>query len=120
MKKIVIALTAILLALFPLACAQGPTIPDKVDFKITVTGKSNAPLEGAKVASESQPGGQLKLTGLTDSNGNVIFAGIKVGAYKFYISLFDYEQAEVSFIITTINNKLTVKMTPVAGAPTTT
>ncbi|XUX00237.1 MAG: carboxypeptidase-like regulatory domain-containing protein [Dehalogenimonas sp.] len=118
MKKIIITLTAILLALFPAACAQGPTISDKVDFKITVTGKSDTPLEGAKVVSQSQPGGQLKLTGLTDSNGNVTFADIKVGAYKFCISRFDYEQAEVSIIITTINNKLIVKMTPVAGAPT--
>ena len=105
------------------ACMMTPDSsvpPGTIDFRVVVTGNSGAPLSGAKVVSETQPDGQLKITGLTDDSGNVTFTDVRPGAYRFTISRFNYEQTEVSVIVTTANTELKVKMTPVAGSPGTT
>jgi len=56
------------------------------DLQFKVTDLSGKPLSGAKVVSEEQPAGQLKVTGMTDSNGTVTFKDIKPGEYRFYVS----------------------------------
>jgi hypothetical protein len=68
-------------------------------LKVTVYGLDHQPLNGAKVVSENQPDGQLKVTGLTDANGTVLFQNTKAGNYDFYISRFDYNQTQTSVFV---------------------
>lgn len=80
---------------------------------VTVTDSSNRPLGGAKVVSEEQPAGQLKVTGLTNSSGTVTFNNIKSGNYRFYINRFDYVQDEMSVAVTAGQTaEKTVYLTP--------
>ena len=58
------------------------------------------PLQGAKVVSNTQPNGQLKLTGLTGADGTDVFNNVKSGDYQFYISRFNYYQTEISASVT--------------------
>lgn len=119
MKRALIALIAVIAIMAPASgCMGGSSATgDIADLHIMVTNASGVPLVGAKVVSDIQPANQMKLTGLTDSGGNVTFARIKTGAYKFYVSRFDYEQTEVSTNVTEVNHELTMKMTPVGGSP---
>ena len=64
------------------------------NLKVTVFGINHTPLSGAKVVSDNQPEGQLKVPGLTDADGTVLFQNIKAGNYDFYISRFDYNQTQ--------------------------
>jgi hypothetical protein len=57
--------------------------------------------------SDSQPDGQLKVTGLTDASGTVWFQNIKAGNYQFYISRFDYNQTQM---YTVVNNGQTTEI----------
>ena len=59
-----------------------------------VLSTDEVPLSGAKVVSNTQPEGQLKVTGITGDNGTVTFNSIKEGEYEFYVSRFDYVQQE--------------------------
>ena len=68
-------------------------------LKVIVYGQGHQTLNGAKVVSDSQPDGQLKVTGLTDTNGTVLFQNIKAGQYDFYISRFDYNQTQFSAFV---------------------
>jgi hypothetical protein len=68
-------------------------------LKVTVYGLDRQPLNGAKVVSDSQPDGQLKIEGLTDQDGTVLFRNIKAGAYDFYLERFDYNQAQSSAFV---------------------
>ena len=68
-------------------------------LKVTVYGLNHQPLNGAKVVPDIQPDGQLKVTGLTDQNGTVLFQNIKAGQYDFYISRFDYNQTQTSIFV---------------------
>jgi hypothetical protein len=68
-------------------------------LKVTVYGLDRQPLNGAKVVSDSQPDGQLKVTGLTDQNGTVLFQNIKAGQYDFYLDRFDYNQTQTSVFV---------------------
>ncbi|MDD4860284.1 MAG: hypothetical protein PHR56_08830, partial [Dehalococcoidales bacterium] len=52
-------------------------------------------LQGAKVVSERQPDGQLKVTGITNDRGIVTFVDIKVGEYKFFVSCAEYSPLEM-------------------------
>jgi len=71
--------------------AVTPT-PINGNLQFKVTDSAGYPLAGAKVVSEEQPEGQLKVTGMTDASGTVTFKDIKSGNYRFYISRFDYVQ----------------------------
>jgi hypothetical protein len=82
--------SAELLEWSPPPAATQTTATGELQFK--VVDSSDQPLQGAKVVSEEEPEGQLKLTGLTDASGIVVFKDIKAGEYKFYISRFDYTQ----------------------------
>lgn len=87
------------------------TTPATIDFHVHVEDTAYNPLSGAKVVSEAQPAGQSKITGLTDSGGDVTFNDVKTGDYTLYVSRFDYNQVEIAITITPANNDLTVKMT---------
>jgi hypothetical protein len=76
------------------------------NLRVHLKDAGNNPLGGAKVVSEEQPAGQMKVTGMTGSDGNVTFNYIKAGKYKFYVNRFDYEQ------------KNNIEMTVVAGQTT--
>lgn len=90
--------------------AGGTSIPTST-LQIKVTDQNDSPLDGAKVASEEQPDGQLKVTGLTGAGGIAIFSDIKSGDYLFYISRYDYLQSKIGVTITAgqISN-VTVKL----------
>ena len=95
-KKIITLFLAVLtISILLTGCAKTTTTTGYGTLKVTVYGLDHQPLNGAKVISNSQPGGQLKVTGLTDQNGNVLFQNIKTGEYDFYISRFDYNQTQM-------------------------
>ncbi len=90
-------------------------------LEVLVTDINGAPLWGAKVVSEEQPGGQLKVTGITNNDGKVTFKDIKAGAYKFYISRFDYINKEFNVTVVAIQDtSLTVSLEKDTQAPSTT
>ena len=69
------------------------------NLKVTVFVVDHQPLNGAKVVSDNQPDGQLKVTGLTDTDGTVWFQNIETGTYEFYISRFDYNQTQFNAMV---------------------
>jgi len=101
-KKIFMLFLAVLTigALFT-GCAKttSTTVTGYGTLKVTVYGLDHQPLNGAKVVSDSQPDGQLKVTGLTDANGTVLFQSIKAGQYDFYLDRFDYNQMQTSIFV---------------------
>jgi hypothetical protein len=66
------------------------------NLEVLIQDASGNPLWGGKVVSNTQPEGQLKVTGLTNNDGKVIFNNIVAGEYDFYISRFDYLQKDFS------------------------
>ncbi len=74
-------------------------------LRVTVQSSDGSPLAGAKVISNTQPDGQLKVTGSTGQDGAVTYKDIKAGDYEFYISRFDYEQKQ--FSVTVVADKVT-------------
>jgi hypothetical protein len=82
-------------------CAKttSTTVPGYGTLKVTVYGLDNQPLNGAKVVSDTEPDGQLKVTGLTDTDGTVLFQNIKAGQYDFYLDRFDYNQIQTSIFV---------------------
>ncbi len=69
------------------------------NLHVTVLGAGNGPLAGVKVISNTQPEGQLKVTGSTQTDGTVTYNNIKAGDYEFYVSRFDYEQKEFTVTV---------------------
>ena len=66
---------------------------------VQVSDADNQPLSGAKVASNTQPDGQLKVDGLTSTDGDVVFQDIKPGDYEFYVSRFNYSEAYMDITV---------------------
>ena len=93
--------------------------PTAVDLRILVTSQNGVPLTGAKVASQEQPEGQLKITGLTGNDGRVTFTGITTGNYTIDVSRFDYELIETTREISVSDHDFTVSLKPSATAPPT-
>jgi uncharacterized membrane protein len=115
-KKCLILLAAILIVgTVALGCAGNTG-----NLRVQVVGDNNTPLAGFKVVSNEQPAGQLKVTGLTDSDGTFAYEGIKAGAYNFYVNGAGYEQK--IFDVTVPRGKtanVTITMTPASPPPTT-
>jgi hypothetical protein len=91
-----IILLAIIATIFVLFAGCGAK---SGDLFISVTDSGGNPLWGAKVVSESQPAGQLKIDGITSQEvGGVVFNAIKAGNYQVQVSRYDYapETLEVS------------------------
>ncbi|MDD4972647.1 MAG: carboxypeptidase-like regulatory domain-containing protein [Paludibacter sp.] len=79
----ILVITVILLGLL-----AGCTNSAVGELDVLVKNANNEPLAGAKVVSNTQPDGQLKVTGITNSEGKVIFKDIKPGNYEFYVSYY--------------------------------
>jgi hypothetical protein len=80
-------------------------------LQVKVIDSTGKLLDGAKVVSEEQPDGQLKVTGLTGENGTVTFNNIKAGSYVFYVSRADYVQNKLAVLVTGGNpSSATVRM----------
>jgi hypothetical protein len=61
------------------------------NLKVSVTDSSGNPLWGAKVVSEQQPDGQLKVDGITAQEaGGVTFKDIASGKYQFQVSRYGF------------------------------
>jgi hypothetical protein len=74
-------------------------------------------LAGAKVVSDAQPEGQLKVTGITGGDGAVTYGSLKPGRYGFQVTRFDYEQRDFSVTVAGgVTASVTVTLTKVAGA----
>ena len=98
-KLLTLFLVAIASVIFLTGCVKTTPAAGDGNLRVTVFGVDHKPLQGAKVVSNSQPDGQLKLTGLTDSDGIVWFQNIKTGSYDFYISRFDDNQTKFSVTV---------------------
>ena len=97
-------MAAVIFTLFLASCTSSTTGTGNLTIKVTAG--DGELLQGAKVVSNEQPAGQLKVTGLTDNTGTVIFNDIKSGDYDFYINRFDYEQLN-NIEINVLPNKTT-------------
>jgi hypothetical protein len=84
------------------------------DLQFKVTDLSGNPLPGAKVVSEEQPEGQLKVTGMTDYSGTVTFKDNKPGEYRFYVSGAGFLQQNnvAAAVANGQTSSVAVKMTP--------
>ena len=83
-------MSAALVCLLLIAATAGGCT-GKGSLHVLVVAEDGTPLSGAKVISNTQPQGQMKVTGGTDSEGEVTYSGIAAGEYEFYVSRFDYE-----------------------------
>ena len=85
-------ITFMLAALITGVCALSAGCGGKSgSLAVSVTDTDGNPLWGAKVVSESQPDGQLKIDGITSEEaGGVVFTGIKSGKYEIQVSRYDY------------------------------
>jgi ABC-type oligopeptide transport system substrate-binding subunit len=79
-KLIVLFTSALSLVIMPVAACTSHATTSVVgtgEIHVRVTDTENNPLGGGKVVSDMQADGQLKLEGLTDNNGNVVFRDVK-------------------------------------------
>ena len=79
-------------------------------LRVKVMASDAGILTGAKVVSNSQPEGQLKITGLTDTEGFVTFNNIKAGRYEFTVSCAGYLQRDFSVGMVSGNREVTIVM----------
>ena len=68
-------------------------------IKIQIKGSDGAPFAGVALASASQPSGQAALSGSTDVNGQVSFAGVLKGSYTFKASKSGYDDKTLSLMV---------------------
>ena len=98
-----IAASLLFTILLVTGCALTPSSPTPTSgvgsLQMTVADESGNPLQGAKVVSEEQPAGQLKVSGLSDAAGKVAFSNVRAGEYTFLVSRFDYEPKRVAAVI---------------------
>jgi hypothetical protein len=96
-KKLILAAVCALsvTTLFALSSCGG-----NGNLKISVNDSSGNPLWGAKVVSESQPAGQLKIDGITSEEaGGVIFNDIKSGKYEIQMSRYGFAPESVDVTV---------------------
>ena len=102
-KILLLGLLPVLLSalVFAAGCSgrATPSAPATGNLEVLVVDSAGNPLAGGKVVSNTQPAGQLKVTGLTDAAGKVIFRGIAAGEYDFYINRFNYLQIDKQLIV---------------------
>jgi uncharacterized membrane protein len=112
-KKLLISLGATLVLVAALGCTG-----DTGSLRVQVVGENSAGLPGAKVISNEQPSGQLKVTGITGNDGSVTYPDIKAGDYNFYVSVGGYEQK--TFDVSVPRGKtahITITVTPTTPLP---
>lgn len=107
MKAILSAIMVLgtLLASLHVGCSGPGLESGRGTLRVLVTNEAQAPLGGAKVISNTQPEGQLKVTGSTRDDGSVTYRGIRAGRYEFYVSRFDHVQKE--FVVTVVAGRTT-------------
>jgi hypothetical protein len=89
LKKIILV-TGILLVLFSLLCGCTGNAPGGI-MVVSVIDSGGNPLWGAKVVSEIQPAGQLKIDGITSQEaGGAVFNGIEAGNYRIQVSRYGF------------------------------
>ena len=87
-SKIVIAVAMVAAVIFALMAGCGGK---NGNLFVSVTDTGGSSPWGARVVSESQPGGQLKIDGITSEEaGGVVFNGIKAGTYQLQVSRYGY------------------------------
>ncbi len=90
-------------------------------LKVSVVDTSGNPVWGAKVVSEEQPAGQLKITGITEQEkGGVIFEGIKSGNYQLQISSAGFAPETLGVIVRGGNTESITVTLEYASPPVTT
>jgi hypothetical protein len=67
---------------------------------LLVMDKDNVVLQNAQIVSQSQPGGQPKLTGDTKSDGTVDFSNVKQGKYDLLVSRYGFESVQFEVTVT--------------------
>jgi hypothetical protein len=115
-------LAAILLAILASACTSNSQSISKTPaggLQVFLEDASGNPVVGAKVVSNYQPDGQLKVTGLTDGSGVVTFRSIQLGKYEFYISGAGLPQGTFTVTVEGPNEKMTITVTREPGTTTT-
>jgi hypothetical protein len=125
-KYIITLIISALCVWFISSCSVNGDITTKTtgELQFTIESTAGVPLWGAKVVSEEQPEGQLKVTGITGDTGIVAFKDLVFGEYKFYISRFDYLPVEVLLTVmedqpNNINIKMTAEENPATTITTT-
>ena len=105
-KKILITSFILLILVTLLGCNVNTTQTQDLtgSLHVLVLNPDSNPVNGAKVVSNTQPDGQLKVTGITSGDGTVTYNDIKPGKYEFYISS-QYPQKE--FEVTIVARKTT-------------
>jgi hypothetical protein len=120
-NKLFIILTFFIIILISPGCAASVTTsPSNTgNLKVQVLGVDKVPLAGVKVISDAEPAGQLKVTGMTKSDGTVIYNNIATGEYTFYVSVAGYQQVDFKVTVqqgkttgVTVNLVLTITLTP--------
>lgn len=106
MKKAFVLMVLVTLTAGFVACGSSAT----GTLRVKILGTDGGVLTGAKVVSRSQPEAQLKVTGLSGSDGFVTFTGIKTGQYEFTISCAGYVQKEYFVDVASGNREVTVVM----------
>jgi hypothetical protein len=84
--------TLLVVTIISLGLFVGCTISKTGELDVLVQNTGSEPLIGAKVVSNTQPKRQLKVTGITNNEGRVIFKDIKVGDYDFYVSYYGQKE----------------------------
>lgn len=101
LKSVFAAMLFVILVLTVGCVSQSTTTESNTGgIHFLVINTDGQPLQGAKVVSNTQPNGQLKLTGLTGADGTDVFNNVKSGDYQFYISRFNYYQTEIAASVT--------------------
>ena len=93
--KIIATIAIITAALFSFIVGCG----GNGNLRVSVQNTDGSPIVGAKVMSESQPAGQLKIDGITsEETSDVLFNDIKPGKYQIQVSRYGYapEMIEVT------------------------
>lgn len=111
----VIMLVGTLLAVVHVGCSGPKAESGMGTLRVLVVSDTNVPLAGAKVISNTQPEGQLKVTGSTREDGYAVYERIKPGRYEFYVSRFDYEQKD--FSIEVVGGRATEVTVTLTAAP---
>lgn len=115
-NRVVCIILVVLFTVTACTCSNLSTLssPSKEvteELRFYVNDETGRPLSGAKVVSQNSPENQLKVTGITDENGKVLFKGIKAGHYEFQISRFEYQPAEIDVDVSYhLDNTITVTL----------
>lgn len=90
------------------------------NLTVSVVDSSGNPLWGAKVVSQDQPAGQLKITGITSQEaGGVVFNGIKTGDYSLQVSCADFAPGSVDVRVASGSRSITVTLYYASPPPAT-